>query len=162
MMTETGRVVAVDQHAVWVEVIQQSTCGSCSAQKACGQSLLQKLYQGRHHRIQVFRDDQAPEQIQIGDQVTIGLPEAVIVRGSLVLYILPLLGLLLGAVIGQALFESGDLSAIIGAALGFLCGIFVAKKQALIQSKDPATRPRLISRTQADYSSVALSDDTSF
>ena len=61
MLTESGRVVAVNDSTVWVETIQQSTCGQCAARKGCGQSMLSKMYDGRRHHIEVPIQDYAGE-----------------------------------------------------------------------------------------------------
>ena len=153
MMTETGRVVAVEDSQLWVEVIQQSTCGACSAQKACGQSLLQQLYNGRRSHINVHFDAQQFPNIQVNDQVEINLPEQIVLWGSFLLYILPLLGLLLGAGVGQwlaleNLFEnlsaSSEVASIVGALIGFVGGVLLAKRRAQVTTKNPDCRPNLV------------------
>ena len=43
MLKESGKVVSIEDDGLWVETIQQSTCGSCRAKKGCGQQLLSKI-----------------------------------------------------------------------------------------------------------------------
>jgi len=40
MLRESGRVVAIESDAVWVETIRSSLCGSCAAKAGCGQDYL--------------------------------------------------------------------------------------------------------------------------
>ena len=37
MLEETGTVVKIEPDALWVETVQTTTCGSCSARRGCGQ-----------------------------------------------------------------------------------------------------------------------------
>ena len=39
-IVETGRVVALEGAAVWVETIRSSACGSCAARSGCGHRTL--------------------------------------------------------------------------------------------------------------------------
>jgi len=74
-----------------------------------------RLLGERQHRLQVVLNDGVAKP---GDRVTLSLDESVILRGALLAYLLPLGGLLVGAVCGQvAGAESG---AVAGAGLGFL------------------------------------------
>ena len=40
MLTETGRVVAVDDDGLWVETVRRSTCNACGVRQGCGHGLL--------------------------------------------------------------------------------------------------------------------------
>ena len=51
MIEEPGRVVAVEEGAVWVQTLRKSTCSSCSANAGCGQGLLDKLALARKERL---------------------------------------------------------------------------------------------------------------
>lgn len=44
MLTETGRVIAIDDDGVWVETLKQSACHQCKARKGCGQKLLASTF----------------------------------------------------------------------------------------------------------------------
>lgn len=96
MIEETAHVVAADGEFVWVETRRQSTCGSCAAKQGCGTSALAKVLGNRLARVRAINHGVA----QVGDQVVIGIDEQALVRGSLAIYLVPLAGLLLGAVVG--------------------------------------------------------------
>ncbi len=124
MIEETARVISVEGQQVLVETRRQSVCGQCSAQKACGTATLEKVLGQKRTQVSVLsRIDVSP-----GDEVVIGIQEAALVRGSFALYGLPLLLMLLGAVIGEAVILSRtELPAVMGALLGLLAGLlFVA------------------------------------
>lgn len=120
MITETGRIVAIDQECLWVETIQRSTCESCSAEKGCGQSLVAK-WGGKTSFIRVLLEGREPSAYQIHDEVVIGIPEAVVANGSLFVYLTPLVAMMLAVFMAEwvGLAEGG----VIGAAiLGLLLG----------------------------------------
>jgi sigma-E factor negative regulatory protein RseC len=92
-------VVAVAGKRAWVETSRQSACGHCETAGACGTSLLAKQFGQRVIRLEVDN----PIDAQVGDQVVLGLPEQLMLRGSLRLYLLPLLLLFAGALLGELL-----------------------------------------------------------
>ena len=96
MIFETGTVVSKDQSSLWVETIQRTACDTCIAEKGCGQSLLSKLT-GKTNRIRVLPGNHAVESLALGQSVTIGIPEHVIVKGSLLVYLVPILMAVVGA-----------------------------------------------------------------
>lgn len=97
MLLETGNVVAVEPEGLWVETIQSSTCGSCAAQKGCGQSLLAKLT-GHSSYLWVSLAGRSPDDYHVGDEIQVGVAENVVVNGSLLVYFIPLLTLLAATV----------------------------------------------------------------
>lgn len=144
MLVETGRVVAVEADSLWVETIRQSTCGSCAAKQGCGHGLLNRIADGRSGYVRVLRGEQ-PEQCEVDDQVRIGIPEQLILHGSMVVYMLPLLCMLLGAA-GAVQFMPGhaDLAGVIGAALGLLGGFALVSWHARRHRHDSALQPTVV------------------
>lgn len=96
MIEETGTVIALDGSHAWVETERRSTCGSCSA-KGCGTGVLSKVIGARAQRVRVENRVGA----RIGDTVVLGLREDALVRGSLAVYIVPLLAMFAGALAGE-------------------------------------------------------------
>lgn len=151
-MIESGRVVAIEADALWVETQQKTTCGNCTAQKGCGQSLLQQLYPGRANQLRVLINEvqngsvaAAEDMFNIGDRVEFSVPDHLIVKGSLLLYLVPVLCLLLGAVLGGRLFAS-ELAVIITAAAGFCVGAAGVRLLCMAQANDKSLQPRLSRR----------------
>ena len=94
MIEEQGRVVAVEEGAVWVETRRRSTCSSCSAQHGCGQGLSDRLgLKGSTGLVRALCD----LRLQVGDEVVIGIGEALLLRAALLVYLPPLLGLFVAA-----------------------------------------------------------------
>lgn len=101
MIEETAQVISTEGEFVWVETQRQSTCGGCAANQACGTATLAKVLGNRRTRVRAINRDGA----RVGDRVVVGIDESALIRGSLAVYAVPLLGLLVGAVLGGLLSE---------------------------------------------------------
>src|SRR3954464_12200674 len=107
MILETGRIVAVEPSGLWVETIQRSACGSCQAQKGCGHSALAKLGASASY-LWVLLEGRDSSRYQIGAEVKIGVPEDVIAKGSLFIYMVPLIAMMTATFIAhQSLLADG-------------------------------------------------------
>ncbi|WP_298190747.1 SoxR reducing system RseC family protein [uncultured Pseudomonas sp.] len=137
MIEEQGRVVAVEPGAVWVETLRKSTCSSCSVKAGCGQGLLDQLGAGgRRGYVRALSD----LQLAVGDAVIIGVREDLLVRGSLLVYLLPLIGLFAAAVLAEQLGLS-EPWVILSALLGFLLACCAVRWRSRITAGDPALQP---------------------
>ena len=139
MILETGVVVAVESDGLWVETIQKSACEVCVAEKGCGQKFLSKLA-GKTVSIRVLRNKMSAEQYSVGQSVTIGIPEDVIVMASLLVYLLPIFA----AIGGAWLFSGSDLQAVAGALGGLVLGGLVVNLHSVRKRDDVRFNPVLI------------------
>ncbi|TGN41044.1 SoxR reducing system RseC family protein [Marinobacter confluentis] len=138
MITETGRVVAIKGNMAWVQTIRASACESCSARSGCGQRVLASASSGRANQVLVTNDLEA----SVGDEVTVAIDESALLSASLLVYALPLLLMVLGAVTGQQWLPAGDAGAIAGALSGLAAGFFLTR---VIQSRPGKQyEPRLV------------------
>ena len=122
MIEERARVVRVDGGLAEIVTQQQSSCGSCAAKAGCGTSLLATWLPQRRLSFRLTNDIGASP----GDLVVVGLDETLLQRNSLLLYALPLAGLLLGAIAGERGFLAVGLPAELGAVLAGLLGVSAA------------------------------------
>ncbi|MDO8697495.1 MAG: transcriptional regulator [Pseudomonadales bacterium RIFCSPLOWO2_12_59_9] len=137
MIEEPGRVVGLEEGAVWVETLRKSTCSSCSANAGCGQGLLDKLaISSRRGTVRVLTD----LQLRVGDNVIIGLREDALLRSSLLVYLLPLLGLFAGA-LGADYFALGEPWSIAAGLLGLLAAGLLVRGHSRRHADDPALQP---------------------
>jgi len=139
MIEETVRVVAVDADAVWIEARRQSACGRCAARSGCGHGLLDELRSGPVVDLRLPRGA-SPATLAAGDQVVVGIDESALLRASLRVYGLPLLGLLLGAGAGD-LVGGSDALAALGAGVGVLTGFLLARA---FRDDDGIETPRIL------------------
>ncbi len=122
MIEEQGRVIDVRDGYVWVETQRRSSCDKCSANTGCGTSVLSKVLGQRRTRVRALD----PLGAKTGDDVVIGIEDAMLLRSSLAAYLVPLLGLMLGAVCGGALASRLGISNEIGSILCALAGLAAA------------------------------------
>lgn len=124
MIEQTGRVVAREGEYAWVEGERSTTCGSCSA-KGCGTGALSGVFGRRSQRIRVLNTVEAP----VGSEVVVGIKEGAFLRGSVTVYLVPLLAMIMTGLLGELMALQLGLSSaeglslalgIAGLVLGFL------------------------------------------
>jgi sigma-E factor negative regulatory protein RseC len=145
MLTETGRVVRIDADGVWVQTLRRSACGACAARQGCGHWLLDGIAAGTRGCIRILPGGGAVGRCSIGDRVLIGIRAEVILRGSFVAYVMPLLAMLAGA-LASVYGPSGqqDLLAVVGAAGGLALGFALVRWHGLRHHCDPDFQPVLL------------------
>lgn len=124
MITESGKVIAIDGDRVWVQTIRNSACQSCAARHGCGQRALASATGGRANQIRVSNRLNA----QVGDEVMLAIDEAALLRASLLVYAVPLLLLVVGAVVGHQVSGGQDVAAMFGAVAGLGVGLVLARR----------------------------------
>ena len=100
MIEEKALIVEIKNDVAWVETQRQSTCSSCQVQKGCGTSVLHKVLGQKRTRLQVLN----PKHFQVGDEVVLGLQESALIKGSLMIYALPLVFMFGFAMLGYGVF----------------------------------------------------------
>lgn len=93
MIEQSARVVSIDDQQIWLEVERQSSCSGCKLRNGCGTGLLSRHVGQRFSRLAVPRT----KNVQVGEQVQIQIAEKGLLHGALMMYLLPLLGLIAGA-----------------------------------------------------------------
>lgn len=125
-MIETQAVVIKIEDAVaYVQAERKTSCSGCS-ESSCGTSVLANFF-GQRAPLYRARNEAGAK---VGDRVMIGMDESALFKGTLLLYLFPLLLLFVGAVAGSALAataEARDYCSAIGAVIGLAAG-FVALK----------------------------------
>ena len=148
MIEENGRVVAVEAGAVWVESIRQSACESCAARQGCGQSALAKL--GKQHTSHVKALNVNRLDLQVGDSVIIGVPENVVMTGTLIAYMMPLITMLLAALIADS-FLFQELGVVIASVLGLGLGFLLVRLHFLKITSDKRYQPTVLRLSNVIY-----------
>ncbi len=153
LLVETGRVVSIEQDCLWIETIQKSACQSCSARSGCGQHVLSSLVE-RSSYLRVLLNGRNPDDFHRGSIVKIGVPADVIAKGALIVYLLPLVGMLLGAVLGQVWLAHDNFAVLLGL-LGFIGGGGVVYWHHLKVKSDPRYQPVLVDDVERDCIQVS-------
>lgn len=125
-MEQTGEVIDVSQGLLTIRFCRPEACENC---RACS---------GEKHQATI----QIPGDAQVGDRVTVSMPEGQVAKASLLAYAMPLCGLLLGLFAGWVL--GGDIPAILGAAAGLALSIFTLRLLDIRLRKDDRWTPKLV------------------
>ena len=121
MITEQAIVTRREGRRIELELLRQSACDPCQLKQGCGTGSLGRLL-GHRRRPLVLETEQA---LQPGDRVEIGLAEAALVKASLLVYGLPLAGLILFGMSAVSLNLADWL-----VALASLAGLFAGHRAA--------------------------------
>lgn len=140
MLIEKGNIVAIDDHHVNVQVIQQTTCGGCAAQKGCGQGVLSKYLSGSQF-VRVNLKHRPGSDFRVGDEVELGIDEFAMLRAAFLVYLSPLLFMVLASYMGSLISE---IMSILFALLGLIAGGFYVRKESLKKQDDPGYSPIVV------------------
>ena len=141
MIEENAVVVATEGEFAWLETERKSTCGSCAARKGCGTGVLANVVGRKMNRVVALNRAGA----QAGDAVIVGIDERFLVRGSMAVYAMPLLGLFAGALLGEV-WQGGDFAAMLGGALGLALGLAWLRRFSRRSQTDPRYQPVILRR----------------
>lgn len=142
MIIETGRVVSVEAEGLWVETIRKTTCGSCKAQKGCGQGLLNQ-WDGHTSYIWVLLDGRDHVDYSLGDEIHIGVPEELVAKGSLMVYMVPVVSLVVTTAVAHTQFSNEAITTLSGFA-GLLLGGLVVRWHSWRNRHNRSMQPVLI------------------
>ncbi|MFO1422569.1 MAG: SoxR reducing system RseC family protein [Candidatus Competibacteraceae bacterium] len=124
MIEEPAVVVEAGNGYAWVETRRRSSCGACAASGDCGTAALAKVWGDRRMRVRAV----SSLPLRPGDAVIVGLAEGALLRGSLLVYLLPISLLLAGALLGQATFAgAGEEPVVLAGAVGLSLGFLAAR-----------------------------------
>lgn len=153
MIVEKARVVAADEHYALVYTETSPACGRCAVNKGCGASVLSRLAGRRGARIRVANRGGA----KVGDTVTLGMSEAGLLKSALIVYAVPLLGVVLAialatAVTGARLSEAAGITV---GVIGFALGLGVARRFSAGRVDNPDYHPVILSVEKPDQKEPA-------
>jgi len=127
MIEEKARVIAVENNKLLLEAETSSACNACAARQGCGTSVLSKWVGRKLTRFQ------APNTVnaRVGDEVVVGLAEEAMLKGSVFVYLLPLLAMIGFALLADGLISadtaSRDLLVLVFAVAGFVLMLFFSR-----------------------------------
>jgi sigma-E factor negative regulatory protein RseC len=115
-MTEIqATVIALDGLYALVRTEQQGGCGRCNEPGGCGgNNLVQMMCSSSAREYRVLNPDGA----KVGEIVTVSISEGVVGRSALIIYVVPLVSFVVGALL-VGLFSSSNWLAVLGSGV---CG----------------------------------------
>lgn len=118
MIVEVGRIVRAVRDRAWVEAGSRENCARCAEGRGCGGGLLGRWLGNRLHLVEARNPRHYPE----GSWVELALPDRAVLVGALMVYVPPLMGMLLGAVITAVVLGLPELAVVLGAVFGLFAG----------------------------------------
>lgn len=97
MIEEQAQVIEINGNRLLLQAQTQSACGSCSVSKGCGTSLLAKVVGRKFTHFQAENNINA----KVGDTVVVGIAEDALLTGSLMMYLVPVLCMLVSALLAD-------------------------------------------------------------
>lgn len=147
MIEEQAQVVEIKGNRLMLQAQTQSTCGACAAKKGCGTSLLSKVVGRKFSQFQADNNINA----KVGDTVVVGIAEDALVKGSLVMYAIPVLAMLIFALLADYFINVAPLkdlfiaaSAIMGLVFGSLLARWYFQRQSSVHLFAPVILRKII------------------
>ncbi|MEI6335342.1 MAG: SoxR reducing system RseC family protein [Methylococcaceae bacterium] len=142
MMEELAVVVKIDNHQVWVESGQSSGCGGCQQKASCTTNAIGSVLKKKSVPVD------CDIQLKTGDEVVVAIDENLLLRASLLLYLMPLIALFTGAGIADWMLpdngQYADLWIAGSALLGFLLSLWLINKAQRLLILNYYARPVVI------------------
>jgi sigma-E factor negative regulatory protein RseC len=142
MIEELAVVVKIDNHQVWVESGQNSACGGCLQKASCSTNAIGSVLKKKS--VPVDSDI----QLKTGDQVMVAINENLLLRASLLLYLMPLIALFSGAGMADWLLidnaANADLWIAGSAVLSFLASLWLINKAQSLLILNYYARPVVV------------------
>lgn len=124
MIENTARVVRTEGELAWVTAESPSSCGACGG-KGCGSSMFVRMLHPREPEYPVMN----PISAEAGETVVVGIEDGALLRAAISGYLVPLLLLLLGALLGGTW---GEAQAVAGAAAGLSAAVIWLRRRRAV------------------------------
>jgi sigma-E factor negative regulatory protein RseC len=121
MITEQAIVTRCNGKQVELELQRGSACANCELSQGCGTGALGRLL-GKRSKPLVIETD---HDLKPGDRLQLGLSESALVKASMIVYGLPLLGMIVAGLLASFTIVSEALIAL-AAVVGFIVGLKLA------------------------------------
>jgi len=141
MIEETATVIEVSNQRVLLETQRQSACQSCSVKSGCGTSSVAKVVGKRSSQFSVDKT----MDVKVGDEVIIAIDENALVQGSLLIYFLPLIFMLITGMVAEYFFVN-EMITILSVVAGFLSSLIFVRYVLSRSSLKKTIQPHLIRR----------------
>lgn len=143
-MIETSAVVVrLERDLAHVETLGATGCGSCNPGKSCATASLGKIFSAKPRLFRALNRIGA----KTGDSVVVGIADGALLRGSLAVYLLPLVLLVAGALVAAAVAPEATARepwSIVGAAAGLVAGIIWLRLFTARIATDPRFQPVIL------------------
>ena len=138
MATEQGVVLRTDSEAAWVKTSRSSACKGCTARGSC-----HTTGGGQEMEVKALN----PAGARVGDRIVLSFETGSLLKATFLIYVFPIIFLIAGAALGQALapfieFSPSALSVLLGFTFFFTALLFI-KTRANKMAKQNAYQPKI-------------------
>lgn len=147
MIEEQAVVVRLENDRAYLEIERSQPCGLCGATRGCGVSLWGRLFTRSRGGISTTN----ALGVAVGEHVIIGVEEGALLAGSLTAYLVPLVLVCGGGLIGAMFATSratADLFAVVGAVVGLAVGLSWLHFHADRRPQDGRYKPVMLRRAE--------------
>jgi sigma-E factor negative regulatory protein RseC len=141
MIEQSAKVVSRDGATIWLEAERKSTCSGCKLKQGCGTGLLDKHVGKKFSRIAVNQTD----DVNVGEQVQLAIPEQALLHGAFLMYILPLVLMFAFSAFAQWA-NLNDVLEIFAGLSGLLFGFFIVKQR--LANKEERFKAKILRNKQ--------------
>jgi positive regulator of sigma E activity len=120
-LNETVKVERLAEGIAWVRAAQNKACDSCGVRGACGARLLENKQAGL---IPVTLPDTLWSQVEIGSDIKIEVPDALLLTTTFSVYLLPILAMLVGATLPSLFFQITETGQIVASFFSLTAGLW--------------------------------------
>ena len=124
MIEEQALVTQLQGHLAIIEMQSQSACQSCELSGGCGTGSLGRLLGYRKKSLSIDNN----HQLKVGDRVIIGLPEKYFLFAGFIMYLLPLVGLFVFAMISDFLFDATQWINVVASLFGLASSLMLTAR----------------------------------
>ena len=149
MLEEIALVVKSTPEQLWIETQTRSSCTHCSSSSACGTSVLAKLFAVKRIQLQVENSLGAKS----GEKVIIGMPDELLIRAAIWVYLLPLIAMVLVTILADISGAGEGMQSLSGLG-GLLIGFILLRRHTRNTTSQQKFKPRLL--RLADQTEVSL------
>ena len=129
MIEERAVILSVSQNnhnlsdsTATLEIERKTACGLCGKTRGCGNSIWGKLF--AHHSTAFKAQNRI--NAKVGDSVIVGINERALLKSALLLYIVPLVTMMTGAIL-MNMYLQNNAGSMIGALVGLVTGLVWVK-----------------------------------
>jgi sigma-E factor negative regulatory protein RseC len=140
LATEEGVVLRIDSGSAsaWVKTVQSSACEGCTAKASC-----HSIGGQRDREVKAINTAGAG----VGDRIVLSFETAPLLKATFLIYIFPIILLIVGAALGQALapfvkLDPSALSVLLGFAF-FFAALFIVKTRANKMARKNEYQPKI-------------------
>ncbi|VAW63628.1 hypothetical protein MNBD_GAMMA08-724 [hydrothermal vent metagenome] len=141
MIEETALVIEVNAQYVLLQTQRKSVCQSCSVKSGCGTSTLAKVVGKRSSQFTVDKNI----EVQVGDEVVVGVDENALVQGSLLIYLFPIVFMMLVGVLVELLLAD-ELITVLSVVVSFVFAIVIIRSILANSRLKKSVQPHLLRR----------------